>query len=47
MIPIIPLFFDSIGMATVMIGTVMSLYGVSKILAQIPFGRVSDYIGDN
>lgn len=46
MIPIIPLFLDSIGITTVMIGTVMSLFGVSKTLAQIPFGRVSDYIGD-
>ncbi|KEZ87746.1 MFS transporter [Clostridium sulfidigenes] len=46
MIPIIPLFFDSIGISTVVIGTVMSLYGVSKALAQIPFGMVSDAIGD-
>ncbi len=46
MIPIIPLFLDSIGITTVMIGTIMSLYGVSKTLAQILLGRVSDYIGD-
>lgn len=46
MIPIIPLFFDSIGMETVIIGTVMSLYGVSKTLAQMPFGIISDRIGD-
>lgn len=46
MIPIIPLFFDSIGMTAVMIGMVISLYGVSKTLAQIPFGIVSDTIGD-
>lgn len=46
MIPIIPLFFDSIGMETVVIGTVMSLYGVSKTLAQMPFGIISDRIGD-
>lgn len=46
MIPIIPLFFDSIGMETVMIGTVMSLYGVSKTLAQMPWGVISDRIGD-
>ena len=46
MIPIIPLFFDSLGISTVIIGTVMSLYGVSKALAQIPFGMVSDAIGD-
>ncbi|SDO97555.1 MFS transporter [Clostridium gasigenes] len=46
MIPIIPLFFDSMGITTVMIGTIMSLYGVSKTLIQIPFGIVSDTIGD-
>lgn len=46
MIPIIPLFFNSIGFSTVMIGTVMSLYGVSKAVAQMPFGLVSDKIGD-
>lgn len=46
MIPIIPLFFNSIGISTVMIGMIMSLYGVSKALAQIPFGLVSDTIGD-
>lgn len=46
MIPTIPLFFDSIGMTTVMIGTIMSLYGISKTLTQIPFGVVSDEIGD-
>lgn len=46
MIPIIPLFFDSIGIATVMIGTIMSLYGVSKTIMQIPFGLVSDKLGD-
>ncbi|MGL4336724.1 MAG: MFS transporter [Turicibacter sp.] len=46
MIPIIPLFFDSIGMTTVMIGTVLSLYGVSKTLTQMPFGIISDKIGD-
>ncbi|ATD58435.1 MFS transporter [Clostridium chauvoei] len=46
MIPVIPLFFSSIGIATTMVGVVMSLYGVSKALAQIPFGVVSDKIGD-
>lgn len=46
MIPIIPLYFDSIGVSTVVIGTFMSLYGVSKALAQMPFGLVSDAIGD-
>lgn len=46
MIPIIPLFFRSIGLTTAMIGVVMSLYGVSKSLIQMPFGMVSDAIGD-
>lgn len=46
MIPTIPLFFDSIGITTVMIGIIMSLYGISKTLTQIPFGVVSDSIGD-
>jgi DHA1 family multidrug resistance protein-like MFS transporter len=46
MIPTIPLFFDSIGITTISIGTVMSLYGVSKTLIQIPFGIVSDALGD-
>lgn len=46
MIPIIPLFFNSIGMTTVSIGIVMSLFGISKMVAQIPFGVISDQIGD-
>ncbi|WP_315080939.1 MFS transporter [uncultured Clostridium sp.] len=46
MIPVIPLFFKSIGMETVTIGVVISLYGVSKTLTQIPFGIISDHIGD-
>lgn len=46
MIPIIPLFFNSIGFSTIMIGTVMSLYGVSKALTQMPFGLISDKVGD-
>ena len=46
MIPIIPLFFKSIGMETVTIGMVISLYGVSKTIMQIPFGIVCDKIGD-
>lgn len=46
MIPIIPLYFNSIGITTVMIGTVMSLYGVSKALTQMPSGLVTDIIGD-
>ncbi|MBU3105469.1 MFS transporter [Clostridium gasigenes] len=45
-IPIIPLFFNSIGLSTMNIGIVMSLYGVSKALCQMPFGLVADAIGD-
>lgn len=46
MIPIIPLYLNSLGITTVMIGTVLSLYGVSKAIVQMPFGAISDYIGD-
>lgn len=46
MIPIIPLFFKSIGMETITIGFVISLYGISKTLIQIPFGVICDNIGD-
>lgn len=46
MIPIIPLFFQSIGISTLIIGGIMSLYGVSKAVTQILFGVVSDSIGD-
>lgn len=46
LIPIIPLFFKSIGMGTVTIGIIISLYGVSKTLIQIPFGIISNNIGD-
>lgn len=46
MIPIIPLFLDSLGLTTIIIGTVMSSYGISKTLVQIPFGVISDKLGD-
>lgn len=46
MIPIIPLYLNSLGITTVMIGTVLSLYGVSKAVVQMPFGAISDAIGD-
>ena len=46
MIPIIPLYLNSVGISTMMVGTIMSMYGLSKALAQIPFGGVSDKIGD-
>ena len=46
MIPIIPLYFDSIGIATIAIGTIMSLYGVGKALAQVIFGLITEKLGD-
>lgn len=46
MIPILPLFFKHNGMSTVTIGIVISLYGVSKTIIQIPFGVISKNIGD-
>ncbi|WP_195990205.1 MFS transporter [Clostridium sp. D53t1_180928_C8] len=46
MIPILPLFFKYNGMSTVTIGIVISLYGVSKTIIQIPFGVISNNIGD-
>lgn len=46
MIPILPLFFKHNGMSTVTIGIVISLYGVSKTIIQIPFGVISNNIGD-
>lgn len=46
MIPIIPTYFSCIGISTFIIGTVMSLYGVGKALAQITFGMVVNFMGD-
>lgn len=46
MIPLIPLFLRDLGLTTVLIGTVMSSYGISKTLIQIPFGVISDKVGD-
>ncbi len=46
MIPIIPLFLKDLGLTTILIGTVMSSYGISKTIAQIPFGAITDKIGD-
>ena len=46
MIPIIPLYLDSLGLSTIAIGSVLSFYGISKTLTQIPFGIVSDKLGD-
>ena len=45
MIPILPLFFKHNGMSTVTIGIVISLYGVSKTIIQIPFGVISNIAG--
>lgn len=46
LIPIIPLYLKDLGLTTVIIGTVLSFYGISKTLAQVPFGIISDKIGD-
>lgn len=46
MIPIIPLFFNSLGLSTLIIGRVMSLYGIGKALIQMPSGAICDKIGD-
>ncbi|MCC3868827.1 MFS transporter [Terrisporobacter mayombei] len=46
MIPIIPLYLNSFGIATVMVGTILSFYGVAKTLIQMPFGIISDKFGD-
>lgn len=46
MIPIIPLFLKDLGLTTILIGTVMSAYGISKTLVQMPFGAISDKYGD-
>ena len=46
MIPIIPLYFNSLGISTLIIGAVMSSYGFAKALIQIPFGVVTNKIGD-
>lgn len=46
MIPIIPLYFNFIGIDILMIGIIMSLYGFGKAIAQISFGMVADAIGD-
>ena len=46
LIPVIPLYFDKIGMTTVMIGLFLSLYGISKTIAQLPFGVITDSFGD-
>lgn len=46
MIPIIPLYLSSLGVVTMTVGIIMSLYGVAKAISQLLFGRVSDILGD-
>ena len=46
MIPIIPLYFNTLGLGTFIIGIVMSVYGISKALAQVLVGIVCDKLGD-
>lgn len=46
MIPIIPLYFNTLGLGTVIIGIVMSVYGVSKAFAQVLVGVICDKLGD-
>lgn len=46
MIPIIPLYFNTLGLSPVIIGIVMSVYGVSKAFAQVLVGIVCDKLGD-
>lgn len=45
-IPVLPLFFDNIGLDTIIIGCFMSLYGLSKALVQVPSGIITDTLGD-
>lgn len=46
MISIIPLYFNTLGLGTFIIGIVMSVYGISKALAQVLVGIVCDKLGD-
>lgn len=46
MIPIIPLYFNTLGLSTLIIGVIMSAYGFAKALIQVPFGVVTNKIGD-
>lgn len=46
MIPIIPLYFNSLGLSSLIIGGVMSSYGLSKALMQLVFGAITNKIGD-
>lgn len=47
MTPVIPLFFDSIGMSTMLIGSIISFYGLCEMFTQVPFGIISDIVGDS
>lgn len=46
MIPIIPLYFNSLGLSSLIIGVIMSSYGLSKALMQVVFGAITNKIGD-
>ena len=45
-LPIIPLYFKEIGFDTILIGTIASFYGISKTITQLPFGVVTNTLGD-
>ncbi|MGL4848362.1 MAG: MFS transporter [Clostridium sp.] len=46
MIPIIPLYLKEMNVSTVMIGSIISLYGICETFTQLPFGVITDVIGD-
>ena len=46
MIPIIPLYFNSLGLSSLIIGVIMSSYGLSKALMRVVFGAITNKIGD-
>lgn len=46
MIPVIPLYLKSLGLSTLTIGTVMSIYGIAKAVSQVSFGAICNKIGD-
>lgn len=46
MIPIIPLYFNFLGLSTTTIGIIMSSYGIAKALVQILFGTITNKLGD-
>ncbi|MEG2339011.1 MAG: MFS transporter [Clostridium sp.] len=46
LVPIIPIFFQGVGIDTLVVGYIISAYAISKCLAQIPSGVIVDFIGD-